>query len=1304
MRPKRNHAGRPRRMQEVAEEPLEEPLQDQRQSPPAKAQRAPQLPPIPSLHEEKVQTSPRSSNIQESKNKSRSLDVSFRAITPPSSVFMNQDEDDRKSKSKPETDVGFLSRLFGSKRSKGKSSPTNRQEEEYSPGTKPHGVNQEINQTGAQLSVSPVSELKTNPSFSQDIGTNQPRISPVRSKPINKARAPPPPPCHSPPEHKKHMTHDSKRKKSVSKSQSFRELDSVYGEPGYPSLPTQHVPNNDIILKKNKSMSSVLENDTRLKFQSSIENWSYANEGLKKSIYSLADHHQPMPSSHSNESLKTITSLLEEPDVLVQTRVSNSALIPNQEEFDFSRRSSINPQLQAGPGDRMSPKSYSNPSNINPYYDVIFDGYKDADLLKGQENYKVGSRQDKQHANIDQLDELPGAEPCNVQPQGGAEVYKSRLINDVDSRKKLDNLSTGFSVAQSTGNKSSILQNEEDALRTANQFHPEPFIPARQANPIIDPSDVFQPTQSLSQTNSETSVLNKSSETYQSNFQVDPLTPSQQEPTHINSNSEESLQHSSLDMEDEQDWENFEMRDLSIQSFEYPDLIPASSSGQVVTRTNWVPENLVSRSTGFQLTPEIVSEEREIAGKLDSPPTSSKPKQSESDVKESNPLDQPYLDRPILMEEHKLSPRSDPVTETLLPSPPLQNINMQVGPDLLSREESLGREIVKRSAEFQTDMEKSNLYPNEVQSKQEKDSFIFTKGGVEKDKLGNDPTSPLPDQFNDTKECVENIDGSVSTEPQISSPELNHETLDIHVSTSPNPEMVGVNESMSPCDESSQPCADLREGCESIEPSDPFKPNGNCDNTVKEYSMTSHIFNHKEIKSTPASNPRNIESEPIKLAPGARPTLDNLELDSAVTETTEKSVSPDPDSHGENNKKLSEQTHSNQHETSSALSVETLENDEPVNPENKRPQVSPKPVPAPRHFFLKPVSSPPSPPGQSIKPEENELENVFARRSKSIRSLRETKAEETDEKDLNSFSKRSKSARNLGEIKKHNGEVEDVPEPSDLLINVKERAKSFSGSQNLHLAPKPYRPVSIVQEIQLNKPLNIPPKPKLAIKPVPAPRQFRSLSGANIETVKPERNGSRSASDLLQGAKPEFGNKPHAAKIQDEKSVKVFQALEKPEQTVPSSWKPIQTVNQPTRSQEQEKKPAPQAGDSLEDIHVRKIVKSLQTSEPTKISEPIRVSEPIKVTEPIRVSEPIKVTKPIRVSEPMIVSEPTRVSEPIKVSEPLVTKEVQRPEKSAKSPDKPVRRSIREKSVERTQTDSNCNVMSIVSRLNALSM
>jgi len=178
--------------------------------------------------------------------------------------------------------------------------------------------------------------------------------------------------------------------------------------------------------------------------------------------------------------------------------------------------------------------------------------------------------------------------------------------------------------------------------------------------------------------------------------------------------------------------------------------------------------------------------------------------------------------------------------------------------------------------------------------------------------------------------------------------------------------MVEVNESMSPCDESSQPCADLREGCESIEPSDPFKPNENCDNTIKEYSMTSHIFNHKEIKSTPASNPRNIENEPIKLAPGVRPTLDNLELGSAVTETTEKSVSPDPDSHEEKNKKLSEQTHSNQHETSSVSSVETLENNEPVNPENKRPQVSPKPVPAPRHFFLKPVSSPPTPPGQAI--------------------------------------------------------------------------------------------------------------------------------------------------------------------------------------------------------------------------------------------------------------------------------------------------------------------------------------------------
>ena len=68
-------------------------------------------------------------------------------------------------------------------------------------------------------------------------------------------------------------------------------------------------------------MSSALSIEaSHQRFRSSIENWSFANEGLKKSIGSLAEV-AGVPTTQSSESLKTISSLLEEPDMLEQTSV-----------------------------------------------------------------------------------------------------------------------------------------------------------------------------------------------------------------------------------------------------------------------------------------------------------------------------------------------------------------------------------------------------------------------------------------------------------------------------------------------------------------------------------------------------------------------------------------------------------------------------------------------------------------------------------------------------------------------------------------------------------------------------------------------------------------------------------------------------------------------------------------------------------------------------------------------------------------------------------------------------------------------
>ena len=117
----------------------------------------------------------------------------------------------------------------------------------------------------------------------------------------------------------------------MKKSQSFRqdlasaELGSSPAPPlspspqDFPSLPVQPL-RPDVILKKNKSMSGALSIEaSHQRFRSSIENWSFANEGLKKSIGSLAE--QAVPTTQSSESLKTISSLLEEPDMLEQTSV-----------------------------------------------------------------------------------------------------------------------------------------------------------------------------------------------------------------------------------------------------------------------------------------------------------------------------------------------------------------------------------------------------------------------------------------------------------------------------------------------------------------------------------------------------------------------------------------------------------------------------------------------------------------------------------------------------------------------------------------------------------------------------------------------------------------------------------------------------------------------------------------------------------------------------------------------------------------------------------------------------------------------
>ena len=154
----------------------------------------------------------------------------------------------------------------------------------------------------------------------------------------------------------------------------------------------------------------------------------------------------------------------------------------------------------------------------------------------------------------------------------------------------------------------------------------------------------------------------------------------------------------------------------------------------------------------------------------------------------------------------------------------------------------------------------------------------------------------------------------------------------------------------------------------------------------------------------------------------------------------------------------------------------------------RKPEISPKPVPAPRTFFLRPASKSSSGVLESGAKNYNELLTVFARRSTSV----------TDVKDLKS---NSSSVCPPAPVVK----PDDKPEPKDPELNVKERAKSFSGLQNYQLGPKPFRPtVSVGPEREVDK-----QKPRLAQKPTPAPRQLRSFP--RLETAQSAQSGAHNA-------------------------------------------------------------------------------------------------------------------------------------------------------------------------------------------------
>ncbi len=344
------------------------------------------------------------SRSKKSKAKSRSLDIPLGSRAPgtgqqssPPSV-LERTEGQRQSKSRLEGgDSRFLSRLFGSKRTKSKTtsslphqqvvaaavSPT---EEEWSRPTRYPTKQQNVNNIRAisQLTTAEEEELKSGDLMARKLQQHQQQqhqhqlagemVSAARGgggggRSYNKQKPPPPPPSSPPPplSGSGFFNRGSGTIGSLPKSPSFNSADMMLD---YPSLPTVTgntsaglAISSDIILKKNRSLGSVLEtsssNSSHQRFHSSVENWSFANEGLKRSIGSLADRPFIM-SSHSNESLKTITSLLEEPDILVQTRVSDCAAATAAAAAAVATAAIAEKQLEGSCDPPMPPSRFSS--------------------------------------------------------------------------------------------------------------------------------------------------------------------------------------------------------------------------------------------------------------------------------------------------------------------------------------------------------------------------------------------------------------------------------------------------------------------------------------------------------------------------------------------------------------------------------------------------------------------------------------------------------------------------------------------------------------------------------------------------------------------------------------------------------------------------------------------------------------------------------------------------------------------------------------------------------------------------------
>jgi len=946
--------------------------------------------------------------LEEMKLKSKSLDISFRAAAPSSSTLKEMSKEGSKNKTKSKTKLeqegSFLSRLFGSKRQKMKTSISKTDLDDRAFRPKSQGQKLQANESTISIINMESNTYKQGYYQQNDIMTDANKLSPPKYKPSVKQKPPPPPPDTIQPSVRKSEDFSSgvnekkdmqTGQRSVPKSQSFRQNEGLIinpGEPEYPSLPAQ-VSHNDVILKKNKSMSSVLSAEaSHQKFRSSIENWSFANEGLKKSIGSLAD--QPIITSQSNESLKTITSLLEEPDLLEHTSVLDSRV----------------PRFRNNYSSENISDSFTDekPSISNEIFSIL------ANRSLGEES---GFYQEQDHTNVitkvrvDEFKPATESEECIKNSKTESLYMKEDICSIKDNLQDIMDVfhTKMITLPTTSGNCKSDGYRIPDQVRlNTNNSNPDNGFMLSNEDGILKskPNDCDNTEENL---DSDFVPKYQDEEVEKLIKLADNLNLEQAKsfsPTNNDSN-QASLEIVESDL------------DLSINSME-------------VFHT---PESLNMSQTSFQTA-----------------------------------IDKSNLDEENITKESLTQQKENPAEKSM---------------EINSRQTETLFDILQSSDDLETESESVNQTP------------VLIK-------------PPKQQRLQMDIQPAEKI---------------HHDELNISNKT--------INKEIALDDNSSK--ANVTG----------YKP-------ILVEIQNNVIFD-KEPKIQEMYKEPKLELEKV-----------NQEIKSGKILTSDQSSSKIIDKPAQK-----------------------------IPSETKKPEISPKPVPAPRHFFLKKSSAINQDDDRSKKLEEVEtveLKNVFSRRSKSTAVL-----------GLES-GKSSNDENQIG--------TDKPADKNEMVINVKERAKSFSGLQSYQLGPKPFRPSSIAQEIQMTKPMNIPPKPKLAQKPVPAPRQFRSISNSAVVSAKDtyEKKVTKSASNLQETeqkvslsettVKTTLENVSSAATILKDEVMTDVKTTPTEDKVV--SKEPIEEKDNSVRLDKT----------NMEEIQVRKIVNNFQKSKSPE--KPIRKFPPIR--------------------------------------------------------------------------------------------